>query len=280
MLTISYDGTNYVGWQMQKNGLAVEQVLNEHLSGLLKEDIAVTGASRTDSGVHALGNVAVFDTDTRIPPDKISFALNQSLPADIRIARSQEVRPDFHPRREKCVKTYRYSILNCRYNIPVKRLYADYVYYPMDLDKMRLAAKYLEGEHDFIGFSSSGGQQKTTVRTIHSIDITTESVVQSVPVHGGDGSRTVPYGPALPGYPAMKEYEPKMVNITVTGNGFLYNMVRIISGTLEKVAIGVYPPEYIKQILDSGDRSLQTAKAPARGLTLLSIVYEDEQRNI
>lgn len=254
-LTVSYDGTNYAGWQIQKNALAVEQVLNEHLSCLLNEDIAVIGASRTDSGVHALGNVAVFDTETRISAEKISFALNQSLPDDIRIALSQEVSSDFHPRKEKCVKTYRYNILNCRYSIPSVRLYSDYVYYPMNLEKMKEAAEYLEGEHDFIGFSSSGGQQKTTVRTIYSLKIDQTPLNITQPSGG---------------------LSPAMISMTVKGNGFLYNMVRIIAGTLEKVAVGAYPPEYVKQILDSHSRILQTAKAPARGLTLVSIEYPDE----
>ena len=270
MLTISYDGTNYVGWQVQKNGLAVEQVINEHLSRLLSEDITVIGASRTDSGVHALGNVAVFDTETKIPAEKISFALNQSLPDDIRIARSEEVSSDFHPRRESCVKTYRYDILNSRYNIPVKRLYADYVYYPMDLDKMARAAEYLKGEHDFIGFSSSGGQQKTTVRTIYSIEITAKELF--VEEQKNSTSKEVYKKEGVSGQ--IKDYAPRLISITVAGNGFLYNMVRIIAGTLEKVAIGAYPPEYIKQILNSKSRSLQTAKAPARGLTLVGIDYE------
>ena len=252
-LTVSYDGTNYVGGQIQKNGLAVEQVINEHLSDLLNENICIIGASRTDSGVHALGNVAVFDTYTRIPADKISYALNQRLPDDIRIARSEEVNADFHPRKEKCVKTYRYNILNCRYNIPKERLYADYIYYPMDLEKMKKAAGCLVGEHDFTGFSSSGGQQKTSVRTIYAIEI------DSSPVFGTSA--------------AEGDYAPSMVSITVSGNGFLYNMVRIIAGTLEKVATGAFPEDYVQKILDSKDRSLQTAKAPARGLTLVKIEY-------
>lgn len=275
-LTVSYDGTNYVGWQVQKNGLAVEQVLNEELSRLLGEDIAVIGASRTDSGVHALGNVAVFDTRTRIPPEKISYALNQSLPEDIRIARSEEVPFSFHPRKEKCAKTYRYNILNSRYNIPVLRLYSDYVYYPMDLKKMRQGAVYLKGEHDFTGFSSSGGQQKTSVRTIYSLDIEAEELGSfkdngGLFMFGDEGAKEPLKASGHPG----GEYAPRMVSLTVRGNGFLYNMVRIIAGTLEKVAMGVYPPEYIKKILDSRDRSLQTSKAPARGLTLMSIDYGD-----
>ena len=259
-LTIAYDGTNYVGWQIQKNGLAVEQVINEHLSRLLKEDIVVCGASRTDSGVHARGNVATFYTDTRIPSSKISLALNQSLPDDIKIVRSEEVPDDFHPRYADCLKTYRYQILNCRYNDPTLRLYYDYVYYPLDVEKMRQGAECLTGEHDFIAFSSSGGQQKTTVRRIDSIEIVSEPLeVPGLPILESDESRP--------------DYAPQKIHITVTGNGFLYNMVRIIVGTLEKVGMGVYPPEHVKEILDSRDRRLSAPKAAARGLTLMEIRY-------
>ena len=256
-LTIAYDGTNYVGWQIQKNGIAVEQVLNEHLSKLLKEEIVICGASRTDSGVHARGNVATFYTNTRIAPEKISLALNQSLPDDIKIVRSEEVPDDFHPRYANCIKTYQYQILNCRYNAPTFRLYSDYVYYYLDVEKMREAAKYLVGEHDFIAFSSSGGQQKTTVRRIDSIRIETEWLDEN---------------PAEPLDPE-RDYRPKLIRITVSGNGFLYNMVRIIVGTLEKVGMSVYPPEYVKEILDSRDRRLSAPKAAARGLTLMGIEY-------
>ena len=256
-LTIAYDGTNYVGWQVQKNGLAVEQVLNEHLSRLLKEPIVICGASRTDSGVHARGNVASFYTTTRIPPEKISLALNQGLPDDIKIVKSEEVPEEFHPRYANCLKTYQYNILNCRYNVPTLRLYYDYVYYPLDVEQMRKAASYLMGEHDFVAFSSSGGQQKTTVRRIDAITIEAEPLEPWIMEN-----RLQP-----------KEYLPQKIHITVTGNGFLYNMVRIIAGTLEKVGMGVYPPEYVKEILESKDRRLSAPKASARGLTLMSIRY-------
>ena len=252
-LIISYDGTNYVGWQVQKNGLAIEQVINEHLSALLEEPVQIIGASRTDSGVHALGNVAVFDTETRIQPEKIALALNQRLPDDIKIVRSEEAAPDFHPRYGAVSKTYQYTILNSRVNFPLQRLYTDYVYYELDAEKMKQAAAFLLGEHDFEAFSSAGGQQKSSVRTIYEIRIETEPLPESV-----DG------------------FPPKMVRITVRGNGFLYNMVRIIAGTLEKVGMGVFPPEYVKEILESCDRSLSAPKAPARGLTLVKIEYKGE----
>lgn len=258
-LIISYDGTNYVGWQIQKNGIAIEQVINETLSKLLKEDITIIGASRTDSGVHALGNVAVFDTNTRIPPDKIMYALNQQLPEDIKIVRSQEVAADFHPRYANCRKTYRYDILNSRVNFPKERLYSDYVFYELNMADMQRAAHYLLGEHDFTAFSSAGGQQKSMVRTIYSIDVTGEAVVMpsgADKIHPDD-------------FPAKK------IHITITGNGFLYNMVRIIAGTLEKVGMGIYPPEYVKEILESKDRSKSAPKASAGGLTLIEINYEE-----
>ncbi len=287
-LTIAYDGTNYVGWQIQKNGLAVEQVINEHLSRLLKEHIVIIGASRTDSGVHARGNVAIFDTDTRIPAEKISYALNQSLPDDIRIVRSEEAAADFHPRYANCRKTYQYNILNCRYNVPTLRLYNDYVYYYLNIEKMRKASEYLIGEHDFTAFSSSGGQQKTSVRTIYDITITADPIDRLLSSAASDNLQISEENDnaGLAAGMAMtidsreqnnRNYCPKLVHIEVSGNGFLYNMVRIIAGTLEKVGMGVYPPEHVKEILDSCDRRLSAPKASARGLTLLGIDYLDLQ---
>ena len=142
-LTVAYDGTNYCGWQVQPNGLAVQQVLNQCLSDLLGEKIATIGASRTDAGVHALGNVAVFDTACRMPADKISYALNTRLPADIRIQDSVEVLSDFHPRFQQTIKTYEYKIYNRKFPDPTKRLYTYFYYYPLDEELMRQGAAYL-----------------------------------------------------------------------------------------------------------------------------------------
>lgn len=239
-LIISYDGTNYCGWQIQNNGITVEQVINEKLSELLGEKILVIGASRTDSGVHALGNVAVFDTETKIPPEKISFALNQRLPEDIRIQDSCEVAPDFHPRYCDTRKTYEYRILNRTFEDPTTRLYTHFCYFKLNVDAMKKAAEYLVGEHDFASFCSARGQALTTVRTLYSLDVDKQ----------GD-----------------------IITIRVNGNGFLYNMVRIIVGTLLKVGMGVYPPEHVKEILEAGDRSKAGPKVPAKGLTLVEIEY-------
>jgi tRNA pseudouridine38-40 synthase len=242
-MIVAYDGTNYCGWQIQNNGLTIEEVLNKTLTELLKEKITVTGASRTDSGVHAEGNVAVFDTDNRMPADKICFALNQRLPDDIRILQSEEVAPDYHPRKQNCVKTYEYKIMNRKIEIPTLRLYTHFCYYPLDVDKMREAGAYLVGEHDFKSFCTARGQAEETVRTIYSLDI---------------------------------EKTGDLIIIRIKGSGFLYNMVRIIAGTLMKVGMGVYPPSHVEDIIDARDRNAAGPKAAAKGLTLVSLDYEKE----
>ena len=268
MITIAYDGTDYVGWQMQPNGVAVEQVINKALSELLKEDIIIAGASRTDSGVHADGNVAIFDTETRIPADKICFALNQRLPKDIVCTSSCEVNPDFHPRHADCVKTYEYRIYNAVHPDPLKRRYSYFVYVPLDIDAMRKAAEYLKGEHDFASFCSAHAQVKTTVRNIYSLDIITTDIASVV--IGGENQR-LPLE-VLP----SKKYMANDITIRISGNGFLYNMVRIIVGTLVKVGYHFYPPEYVKTILEAKDRTKAGPKAPAEGLKLVGIKYREE----
>lgn len=244
-LKIAYDGTNYCGWQIQINGITVEEIINRELTKLLGEEIAVIGASRTDSGVHALANVAVFDTDTKIPAEKISFALNQRLPEDIRIRESYEVSKDFHPRYCNSIKTYEYKIYNCRFPMPTERLYSHFVYMPLDIEKMKRAGEYILGEHDFKSFCSSRTQVDNTVRTVYLLDI---------------------------------KKQGEMIYIRISGNGFLYNMVRIIVGTLIKVGLGVYPPEHVKEIIEEKNREVAGPKAPACGLTLQGIEYEDEKR--
>lgn len=239
-LTVAYDGTNYCGWQVQPNGITVQEVLNQCLSEFTGENIETIGVSRTDAGVHALGNVAVFDTEMRMPGDKFSFALNQRLPEDIRIQKSEEVDADFHPRYVKSQKTYEYRILNCRFPIPTERFYSHFTYIPLDVDKMKEAASYLIGEHDFKSFCGTGAQVKTTVRTVKEIQI---------------------------------EKSGDRITIRITGEGFLYNMVRIIAGTLMDIGGGLYPPEKMKEILEAKDRKKAGPTAPARGLTLMKIQY-------
>lgn len=243
-LTVAYDGTAYRGWQVQPNGITVEEVLNKALSDLLKEPVSVIGASRTDSGVHGLGNVAVFDTENRMPGDKICFAVNQRLPEDVRVVYSEEVPLDWHPRKQNCTKTYEYKILNCRIEVPTRRLYAHFCHYPLDVEKMRMAASYLIGEHDFASFCASNHQAEETVRTLYEISVD----------KGTDD----------------------IVTIRLRGNGFLYNMVRIIAGTLIRIGSGMYPPERMKEILEARNRAAAGDTAPAKGLTLVGIEYEME----
>lgn len=246
-LVVSYDGTSYCGWQLQPNGITIEEVLNQALSELLKEQIQVIGASRTDSGVHARGNVAVFDTESRIPGDKICFALNQRLPEDIRIQSSEEVPLTFHPRKVNCIKTYEYKILNRKIDLPMQRLYSHFCYFPLDVEKMQKAALYLIGEHDFKSFCTVRTQAEETVRTIYCLEVTKD----------GD-----------------------LITIRISGSGFLYNMVRIITGTLVKIGMGVYPPEKMEEILEAKDRGAAGPTIPAKGLTLVSLDYEKEPASL
>lgn len=243
MLIVAYEGTNYRGWQIQNNGITIESVLNETLSQLLGEKIAVIGASRTDSGVHSLGNVAVFDTNARMPADKISYALNQRLPEDIVVQASMEVRPDFHPRKCRSTKTYEYRILNRRFPIPTLRRDTYFYYYPLDAQRMEQAAGYLVGVHDFKSFCSIHTQAADTVREIYSCRV---------------------------------EKQGDVIVIRVSGAGFLYNMVRIIAGTLIQVGSGERQPEDIPEILEKCDRAAAGPTAPAHGLTMMGIVFSQE----
>ena len=242
MMRVAYDGTDYCGWQLQPGAPTIEGVLNEKLSELLGEEITVTGASRTDSGVHSLGNVAVFDTNTRIPAEKISYALNQRLPDDIVVQQSCEVPDDWHPRHCNSRKTYEYRILNRTFRDPTRRSDTYFYYYPLNVEAMQQAAAKLEGTHDFQSFCAAGTQAKTTVRTIYSCEV----------AKNGD-----------------------LITIRVTGNGFLYNMVRIIAGTLIKVGAGDIAPGEITAILEACDRSVAGPTAPAHGLTMIGIIYEE-----
>lgn len=242
-LTVAYDGTAYCGWQIQPNGITIEEVLNRALSRLTHEEIRVTGASRTDAGVHARGNVAVFDTASPIPPERFACAVNPLLPEDIVVVRSEEVPEDWHPRYQKSVKTYEYHILNREMPDPLKRKYTWHVSFPLDIARMREAAEYLKGEHDFRSFCSIHTGAKTTVRTVYSLDIE----------KAGD------------------EFV-----IRISGNGFLYNMVRIIAGTLVETGRGFRTPESIGNMLKDRERERAGATAPPQGLVLVGIEYKAE----
>lgn len=241
LLVVAYDGTNYAGSQIQENAVTVEEVLSRELVRVLGEKVDLIGASRTDSGVHAKGNVWVFDTETSIPAEKISYAVNRSLPEDIVIQRSLEVPDDFHPRYTKTAKTYVYRIVNATFPDPLRSRFTDFVYGDLDVSAMKRAGSCLVGEHDFTSFASVHSQTDSFVRTIYDLSV---------------------------------EQNGDEIDITVRGNGFLYNMVRIIAGTLIAVGLGRMDADRVPEILAARDRKAAGPTAPARGLTLVKIEYK------
>lgn len=247
LLTVAYDGTEYHGFaKLKDDDRTIEGRLEEALTGLLGRRTEITGASRTDSGVHALANAVVFDTDSNIPAENFPDALNTKLPQDIRIRKAAEVPGDFHPRHTDTIKTYRYEIDNERIADPLRARYAMLVGYELDTDRMNKAGQYLTGEHDFKSFCSVHTQAATTVRTVTDVCVSRD---------GAAGER---------------------IFITVKGHGFLYNMVRIIAGTLIEVGRGRLAPEDITDILYAVDRAKNPGPtAEAKGLTLMDIRFTE-----
>lgn len=237
MLVVAYDGTAYKGWALQgSTHETIEEMLNRAIHGLTGEEVQVIGASRTDSGVHAYGNVAVFDTCSTIPGDRFSFALNHLLPEDIRVVESREVALSFHPRHCNTEKTYEYRVLNTKMEVPVKRLYTYHFNMELDVERMQEAGNFLVGEHDFTSFCNVESQALSHVRTIKDVKV---------------------------------ERRGDEVVISVTGNGFLYNMVRIIAGTLLQIGRGKGEPSDIKIMLEKKDRAAAGPTAPPQGLFLM-----------
>ena len=257
LLKVAYDGTRYAGFVRQPGQETIEGILDQTISELTGEQIRVIGASRTDAGVHALCNIAVFDTESRIPPEKFSYALNRRLPSRIRIQDSFEVAADFHPRHCSTVKTYEYYIYNAEFEDPLKRMYSFHTWCPLDVEAMDRAGQVLVGEHDFKSFCSIYTQAETTVRTILSLHVTAE--------------------PALTACAAGQNViTPRDITIRVQGAGFLYNMVRIIAGTLIEVGRGARKPEEVAGILQARDRRAAGPTAPAAGLILVSYQFLED----
>lgn len=317
LLRVAYDGTNYHGWQLQPNAAPIEGELNRALRALTGEEIVVTGASRTDAGVHALGNVAVFDTTSRIPAEKFSYALNQRLPEDIVIQSSKQVADDFHPRHCDCRKTYEYDILNRTFPLPAYRNTAYFLYGTLNIEAMRQACQAFLGEHDFASFCAAGAQVQTTVRTIYSLEVECRPLTEAgTPVppasgeavnaadgkHGeqvqqaqsasgemlnaaaGESGEQVQQAQSESGETAIPAAggtnagsADQLLTIRVKGNGFLYNMVRIIAGTLVEVGRGHIKPEEVAGIIAAKDRAKAGPTAPARGLRLVEIEYRKNQ---
>ena len=267
LLTVAYDGTGFSGFQAQKSAVpTIERELNRAITELTGAETEVSGASRTDAGVHALCNLAVFDTDSRIPAQKYSNALNVRLPEQLSVIDSREVPADFHPRFCDTVKTYDYVIYNASFPSPRRRRFSFYSYTPFDVEKMRQAAQYLVGEHDFKSFCSVHTQAQTTVRTVTGIEVIEKPCAEEqAALLAGQGAETV----SAQEQPARRGVSPREIVIRVSGTGFLYNMVRIIAGTLMEAGRGAIEPEQVKSILEACDRSKAGPTAPPEGLTLV-----------
>lgn len=240
LLTVEYDGTAYAGWQRQINGLAVQQVLEEALEKATGRPVTVTGASRTDAGVHAHGQAAHFDTESSIPPEKYPFVLNTMLPRDVRVLSGREVPPDFHARFMTCGKQYTYRIINSRHGSAIRRNTHTHVPVPLDMAAMEHAAQTLLGKHDFAAFQASGGTAKTTVRTIRRVSLTRQS---------------------------------DEITLTIEGDAFLYNMVRIIAGTLIEIGQHRRGEDAFTRAVASGSRLDLGLTAPPHGLELTRVDY-------
>ena len=263
LLVVAYDGTAYHGWQVQSSEpMTIEGQLNRVLTELTGEEIQVIGASRTDAGVHALGNIAVFDTNATIPSASYKKAMNGRLPWDIRIVDSYQVEDDFHPRHRDTKKTYVYRIYHGDVCMPMDRHQCFHVYGPVDVDKMKMATEFFIGEHDFAAFCATGSQAETTVRTIYELEVTTKPTKEfSFP------SLVCADGEKLDSF-INKAVEDEYIEIRVQGSGFLYNMVRIIAGTLLAVGRGTIAVEDIPNIIASLDRGKSGPTLPAMGLIL------------
>ncbi len=243
-ITVSYKGTNYCGFQIQQNGNTVQEELENAIYKITGEKSTVIPSGRTDSGVHALGQVAHFDTNSNIPPEKFTSALNAYLPKDIRVQKSEPANVNFHARYSAKRKTYCYTYYFAEQDNPLISEFCERVNKPLNIELMKKAALYLKGTHDFAGFTNTGSFVNNTVRTLYNIKIKTE-----------------------------KE-EIEKVKIYINGNGFLYNMVRIIASTLKDVGLGKKPPQIIKNIIQTGNRNLASPTAPPNGLCLLFVEYD------
>lgn len=239
-LTIEYDGSNYAGWQRQNNVITIQQKVEEAIKIVTGVFSEVIGSSRTDAGVHAKGFVCNFFTESKIPSERFKKALNSFLPDDIVVIKSEEVELKFHARYDSIGKRYVYTVVTGKQRPAIGRNYVYYFHRDLDINKMRKAAEYFIGTHDFSAFKKSGSNVKTSVRTIKRVDVLKEDNV---------------------------------IRFVIVGDGFLYNMVRIMVGTLLEIGIGRFKPEYLLEILKSKDRGKAGKSVPASGLCLEEVFY-------
>lgn len=240
-MTLAYDGTNYHGWQRQKNGITIQEVIEDRLSEIFGRETVITGCSRTDAGVHAKTYVCCFSGETTIPVDKMPFVLNTMLPSDIRVYKCETQREDFNARFETVSKAYEYVIVNRPFADPLLRNFAWHYPVKLDIEKMKKAASIIQGKHDFASFCAAGSSAKTTVRNLMELTVRAD----------GD-----------------------IITVRAKADGFLYNMVRIIVGTLVYVGNGKLSENDIKSLIEKKDRRLMGITAPPQGLSLVEVNYE------
>lgn len=242
-LTIEYDGKEFNGWQKQPSKLNIQGTIEQAIKTITGEDVDLQASGRTDAGVHALGQVANFKTNSNIPIEKMSIAINCNLKKSIRIVKAEEVEERFHSRLSCKRKTYRYIINNREIPSAIYRNLETHIPYKLDIEKMKQAVKYFEGEHDFKAFKASGTSSKSSIRTIYKAEVL--------------------------------KMPNNRIYIELTGNGFLYNMVRIIAGTLVDVGTGKIKPEDIEKIIESKDRINAGKTLPPQGLYLVCVNYNN-----
>lgn len=240
-LTIEYDGKDFNGWQKQPNKLNIQGTIEQAIKQITGEEVELMASGRTDSGVHAIGQVANFKTNSNIPIEKIPIALNSNLKKSIIIKSAEEVEEKFHSRLTCKKKTYRYIINNSRYGTAIYRNFETHIPVKLDIEKMKKAIKYFEGEHDFKSFKASGTSSKSSIRTIYRAEI-----------YAKDNEK---------------------IWIELTGNGFLYNMVRIIVGTLVDVGLGKIEADDIPKIIEAKNRGKAGKTLPPQGLYLVNVEY-------
>ena len=240
-LTIEYDGKEFNGWQKQPNKLNIQGTIEQAIKRITGEDVELNASGRTDAGVHSLGQVANFKTESNLSIEKWPLALNANLKKSIVIKSVEEVDERFHSRLSCKKKTYRYVINNNKYGTAIYRNLETHIPQKLDVEKMKQAVKYFEGEHDFKAFKASGTSAKSSIRIIYKAEVI--------------------------------EMANERIYIELTGNGFLYNMVRIISGTLVEVGLGKIPPEQIPEIIESRERTRAGKTLPPYGLYLVQVEY-------
>jgi tRNA pseudouridine38-40 synthase len=265
-IVVAYDGTDFVGWQRQASGVSIQALIEDALRVLDGRDVTVTGAGRTDAGVHALGQVAAFTIARELGPGALVRALNARLPQSVRVLRAEHAPPTFHPRFGAREKTYRYQLWNGDVMSPFERAYAWHVPGPLDVDAMRAAARLFEGRHDFAAFQATGSSVTTTEREVAvsrivdcGLRIGEESALESAPESAIQS--------------AIRNPQSAMLTYEVTGSGFLRHMVRIIVGSLVEVGRGRQPAEWISGVLASRDRTGAGPTAPPHGLFLVRVEY-------